>query len=359
MELLNLLPKKLIFFIAPVSFFLLASCGSYQYSGYEDGIYGETNRGYESQNENATQDSNSSYYKNLFAEEAALYGEVLSESTIFTDADSYTSTGNYEADGQQSNYAGGQAPWGNDPDTYTVNIYNHGFYGGFYNPYWGGGLYAFDPFWGPGYYTPYYYRPFHHPGFYGPGFWGPSWRVGFGGYYGYPYGYGYGAYSPYMYGGGGWYNPYYSYGNRYNHFRDNVVYNTGRRGELSSYNSRSNSSALRNASDLESRSRTSSYSRSIRNLRGSNDDYGITRRTVDRNYEPRRNTTYSRTNYPTTRRSTSSDSYSRSQVPTRNSNTVRTPTSTSRSSGTVRSSSSGSSSSGRSSSGTSRGRGNN
>ena len=30
--------------MAPVSFLMLASCGSYQYSGYEnDGIYGNTN----------------------------------------------------------------------------------------------------------------------------------------------------------------------------------------------------------------------------------------------------------------------------------------------------------------------------
>jgi len=311
MKLLNLLPKKISFLLAPVSFFLLASCGSYQYSGYEDGIYGETNRGYESQNQNAPQDSNRSYYKNLFAEEAALYGEVLSESTIFTDADSYTSTGNYDAGEQQSNYTGGQAPWGNDPDTYTVNIYNHGFYGGFYNPYWGGGLYAYDPFWGPGYYTPYWYRPYHHPRFYGPGFWGPTWRVGFGGFYGHHYGYGYGGYSPYMYGGGAWYNPYNSYGNRYNNFRQNVVYNTGRRDATSSYGTRNNTSSIRNATNLDSRRSTSSYSRSIRNLRNSNDDYGVTRRSVDRNYEPRRYTGYSRDSYPTTRRSTSNNPYPR------------------------------------------------
>ena len=350
MKLFNITPKSFLFILAPVSLFLLASCGSYQYSGYEDGIYGEADRGYERQNQNATQDNNSGYYKNLFAEEAALYGEVLSESTIFTDVDSYSTTGNYQPGDDQTNYLGGQAPWGNDPDSYAINIYNNGLYGGFYNPYWGGGLYGFDPFWGPGYYGPAWYRP----GFYGPGYYGPYWRsgwnigIGFGSFYG--YGMGYGGF----YGSPFWYNPYNHYAHRYTHFRQNVAYNTGRRDAASSYMNSRNNSAVRNATALDSRNRTSSYSRSIRNLRSSNDNYGLTRRSVDRTYDPRRNSDYNTNRTINSRRT--NNTYSRSQVPTRNSGTVRS-TNTNRSSGTVRSSSGNTT---RSSGGTTtnRGRGN-
>ncbi len=347
MKLFNLTSKNFVFLLAPVSFFLLASCGSYQYSGYEDGIYGETNRTYERQNQNATQDGNSSYYKNLFAEEAALYGEVLSESTIFTDVDSYSSTGDYDPSSNQPyNYQGGHAPWGNVPDSYSINIYNTGFHGGFYGPYWGH-AYGFDPFWGPGYYGPSWYRPgFYGP--YGPRYWGSSWSIGFGGFnYGH-WGYGY-AYRPYAYGG--WSNNYY-YGSRYPVSRNNISYNSGRREAASSYSR--NSSAVRNATILENRSRSSSYSRSIRSLRGSNDDYGITRRSVSRTYDPQRRPQYN-SNNTVNRRSSST---TRNQMPTRqqNTGTMRTSSPT-QSSGTVRSSSStGRSSSG---SGTSRGRGNN
>jgi len=348
MKLFTLTTKNFIFLLAPVSFFLLASCGSYQYSGYEDGIYGETNRTYERQNQNATQDGNSSYYKNLFAEEAALYGEVLTESTIFTDVDSYSSAGDYDPESNEAyNYQGGHAPWGNDPDSYTINIYNHGFYGGFYHPYYSG-LYPYDPFWGPGFYGPSYYGH----GFYGsPRFWGNSWSIGFGGFNYSRWNYGYGPYY-HPYGYNRWYSPNYYYGSRYPVSRNNVAYNAGRREATSSYSR--NSSAVRNATILENRGRTSSYSRSIRSIRGSNDDYGLTRRAVSRTYDPRRSAEYN-TNSNVNRRS-SGNVYSRTQTPTRQQNTssVRTSVPT-QSSGTVRSSSS----TGRSSStGTSRGRGN-
>ena len=354
MKLFNTTSKNFIFLLAPVSFFLLASCGSYQYSGYEDGIYGETNRDYERQNQNATQDGNSSYYKNLFAEEAALSGEVLSESTIFTDVDSYSSTGDYDPTSNESyNYQGGHAPWGNVPDSYSINIYNTGFHGGYYGPYWGN-VYGYDPFWGPGYYGPAWYRPgFYSP--YGPRYWGSSWSIGFGGFnYGH-WGYGnYGyAYRPYAYGG--WSNNYY-YGNRYPISRRNVAYNAGRREAVSSYSR--NTSVVRNATILENRSRNSSYSRSIRSIRGSNDDYGLTRRAVSRTYDPRRSSEYNRSN--TVNRRSSSDTYSRSQAPTRHqsSGTMRR-SNTTQSSGTVRSSGSTTrSSEGTTTRGRGRGRGN-
>ena len=357
MELSNTYFKKILFFMAPVSFLLLASCGSYEYSGYEsDGIYGETNRVPQEQEQYATQDSNSSYYKNLFSEEAALYGEVLAEGAIFTDVEGYSSTGDYDpSNAEQSNYQGGNAPWGEDPDRYTINIYNSGFYNGFYNPYWGGGIYAFDPYWGPAYYG---------PGFYGPGYWGP-WGIGSRGFFPHRYGYGFGfgfAVHPFIYGGYGYYNAYNFHGYRYPHYRNNVAYNTGRRNSVSNFrDTRLNN--LRNATSLGDRGRSSSYSRSIRNLRNSNDDYGISRRTYSREYQTRSNTNSRYSTNRSVNRSTqnrSSGTYSRSSSTNRSSGTVRrsAPTrssgtttrssgSTSRSSGTTRSSSGGSSSRGR------------
>ncbi|MCM4161523.1 hypothetical protein FHG64_06740 [Antarcticibacterium flavum] len=356
--------RKLLLFLAPVSFLLLASCSSYQYTGNQDGIYGESNRtnqrGYDRQ-QNATQDnSGSSYYKNLFAEEAALYGNVLADDMIFTDVESYTSQGQYEEGAQSQGYRP-NAPWGEDPDSYAVNIYNTGFYGGWgmgmWDPFWGGAMYGFDPFWGPGFWGPGHWGPgFWGPrwgGFYGSGwgfgmgrgFWGPGWSMGFGMWGAHPF-----------FHGGGWYNPYNYYGNRYNSFRQNVAYNTGRRDAASYYQNRNRSgSSIRNAAAIDSRGRATSYSRSIRNLRGSNDNYGLTRRAVSREY------TRSNQNYNTSNRSRvfdarsnrSNNTYSR-PAQTR-SNTVRSAPTSTRSSGSVRSSGGGRSSSGGTSS---RGRGN-
>lgn len=361
--------RKALFFMAPVSFLMLASCGSYQYSGYEsDGIYGDTNRTYDrtnEQNQAASEDRNSSYYKKLFSEEAALYGDVIAEGAIFTDVEGYSSTGDYDAlSAQATNYDGGNAPWGEDPDRYTINIIDNGFYGGFYDPYFAFGLYGFNP--------NTYISPFWGPGFYGPGVWGPwgPWGITnrFYGPYHYGSGFAFGfPVHPFFYGGYGYHNPYNFYGNRYFN-RDHIAYNNGRRNSYSSYRSNQNS-YLRNATTLSDRGRSSSYSRSIRNLRNSDDDNGITRRTYSRDYQTRSsvNSPYSTNRRAETYRRSSNtnrnSNYSRQSSNTRNSATVRSNNSGSRSSGTVRSSSGSSGrSSGtiRSSSGSSsRGRGNN
>lgn len=330
MNLSNSFTRNMLLFMAPVSFLLLASCGSYQYSGYEsDGIYGDTNEvTYGETDQNATQDSNSSYYKTLFAEEAALYGDVMAEGAIFTDVESYSSTVEYDPNNPQAtNYQGGNAPWGQDPDRITINFHNHGFgfYNSFYNPYWGYG-YGYNPYWGP---------------YYGPGYWGP-WGMGYAGLYPYGYGYGYGfSIHPYFYGRYGYYNPY----NFYNHYRhdnyyNNVAYNSGRRNSTSNYSDYRREN-LRNAVSLD-RGRTSSYSRSIRDLRNSNQDGVTTRRTYSRDYESRVNADspyrssrvgdYNRT-------SRRSDGYiNTGNTRTRNSGTVRSSNSTRNSSPSVRSS---------------------
>lgn len=339
MEISKNIFKKVLFFMAPVSFLMLASCGSYQYSGYEsDGIYGDTNRPYNrvnEQNQAAGQDSNSSYYKKLFSEEAALYGDVIAEGAIFTDVEGYTSTGEYDPQtAQTTNYEGGKAPWGSDPDSYTINFIDNGFYGGFYNPYFAYGLYAFDP----------YVSPFWGPGFYGPGFWGP-WGITNRFYAPYHYGYGYAfgfQVHPFFYGGYGYYNPYNFYGNRYHHYRDNIAYNVGRRNSSPSYRSNLNS-YLRNSTTLSDRGRSSSYSRSIQNLRNS-DGNEVTRRTYSRDYQTRSNvdSPYTRRSETIRRSSNSNRSnvYSRQSSNTRSSGTVRrNNNSGNRSSGTIRSNS--------------------
>jgi len=365
MKLYNYIPKPILFFMAAVSTLLLTSCGSYQYAGTSnDGIYGDTEQVQvvvPAEIEYGTRVENGDYYKRLFEEEAALYGEVLADDAIFTDVDAYSSTENYDYNNQNSNYQGGNAPWGNDPDSYSINIYNNGFYGGF-NPYGINGLYGFDPFWGPGnFYGPYgsgFYSPFGFgPGFYSPYGYGFGYGRGFGFGHGYGYGIGFSVH-PFIYGGGGYYNPYSQYSSRQHNFRQNVAYNSGRRGTYG-YNSNRNN-AIRNASTLDNRGRSSSYSRSIRNIRNSNDEYGITRRiTSSRTYNTRSNSdgsysrsrssgTYSRSN-SNSNSNRSSSSTARSNSNRSSSPTVRSSSNSGRSSSTARSSSSGSSS--RSSSG--------
>ncbi len=319
MKLYNYISKSLYFFIAAAFTLLLSSCGSYQYTGTSsNGVYGDNEAVAYDEREYGDREENSNYYKKLFEEEAALYGEVLADDAIFTDVDSYSSTDNYDYNDQNSNYQGGKAPWGNSPDSYSINIYNNGFYGGYY-PFWRRGYYAYDPFWGPNY----FYGPFA-PGYYHPYF--PRYGIGFGF-----------TIHPYFYGGGSWYNPYHHYSHRQHYFRQNVAHNYGRRG-ANSYSTNRNA-AIRNAANLENRGRSSTYSRSIKNIRNSNDEYGITRRTSARTYNTRSNSdgTYSRSRNSSRVNSTarrSSGTYSRG-----NTSSNRSSSSTVRSSNSGRSSS--------------------
>ncbi|MDR5591844.1 hypothetical protein [Christiangramia sp. SM2212] len=357
MKLYYTLRNKLGLLFVPVAVLAMVSCGSYQYSGYEaDGIYGESRPGiWEQQDQQVNEvrpNNENSYYKDLFAQQSQMVGEVL-ESDIFTDVDSYSSNNgydNYSEVGGDVAYVGGNAPWGEDPDTYTVNIINRGgFYGGFYDGFYGayyspwrfGYGYRY-PFYGGGWFDPYW--PGNWGGF-GPYAYGaPGWNIGFGINFGYNFGYGY----------GGYYNPYYPYfyNNYYhnNYYNNRYAYNTGRR------NSRAYG---------EGPSRRNSYSDRIRSIR--NSDYGTSRvRNSVRNSDSRVYTRTSRRSepvrsYDNSRSRSSSPVYSRSSRSSSNgtyrssssrrstsssrSTTTRSSSSSSRSSGTTRSSGGRSSSS--------------
>lgn len=354
------IPKKNLVFMAPILLLLLASCGSAQYSGYEDGIYGDSNQRTTQetapveteQSQYATQDNSAgSYYKNLFAEKSAMYGE-LAENMIFTDVDDYSSSDGYEEETYQDDgigYVGGNAPWGEDPDEYTVNIYNNGF-GGFYNPWRWGNPYFHGGFWA----SNFHYGGWNNPFFWdtwgwGNPYWGSAW--GYGPYWGSRFGFGFGFGGMYggMYGPGrwGWANNYWGVGRNYYH-RD-VAYNAGRRNSYGDYTN--------TRRDANVSTRNSSYSRSIRNIRSrSNEDGTIRRAAVNRNDNSRIYSRSTRTSQParvnsqTNRRSNSiynnsrsnrsNNTYNRSSSPTRSSGTMRS-SSPARSSGTVRSSGGG------------------
>ncbi|MFD1096725.1 hypothetical protein ACFQ3Q_13270 [Salegentibacter chungangensis] len=347
--------------MVPVLLLLLASCGSYQYSGYEnDGIYGDTNgerpAEYEqSQNANQQKETNrNSYYKNLFAEKSAMYGE-LAEGAIFTDVEDYSSSRDYEDEEyqeDQTTYSGGYAPWGNDPDQITINFYDNGFYSPwyytFYNPYyypyygynyWGSFGYP-APF--PGHYT-YWHNRFGYRGYYGHPYWGSSIGFGFGFTYNPFFRYNYGRYFG---------SHFYSNYHRLYSYR-NVAYNTGRRNSYSDY---SNANQRRTAYS-DARSRNSSYSRKIREIRDSRSsgNYDSSRRRSAVRSSDNNTRTYSRTSRrtesPRTYRSSNqrrSSDYNRSSRSSRSERNY-SPSRSTRSSSSVRSSGSSSRSSGSSS----------
>ncbi len=343
MKLYYIFKNKLSLLFIPVVLFAFASCSSYQYSGYEaDGIYGEPRPGILEREQPETTEvkpnNNNSYYKNLFAQQSEMVGEVL-ESDIFTDVEDYSSNDgydNYSEVGGDVAYIGGNAPWGQDPDTYTINIYNNGFYGGFYSPWRYGYGWNYHPYYG-GWYDPYY------PGYwggYGPyayGYGRSYWNLGFG--FGFGYGYGFGRY-------------YYPYNFHHHHYyyNNHISYNRSGRYSQPSYRT--------------GESRRSSYSRSIREIRNSRSSEDYTSR-VQRSANSRDNSrVYTRTNRRSEpSRSYESNSRTRSSSPvyqrsSRNSNNrtyQSSPSRRSNSSGTrsssVRSSSSSSRSSGTRSSG--------
>ena len=347
-KLLNV--RSLLFAVS--SLFLLASCSSYQYAGYDnDGIYSSSSQG-EAYTANDYEESyeDALYYKNLFGQKASEFEAVPESGAIFTDVESYSS-GQYEenmfgAEGLE--YEPGRAAWGTDPDEIAVNIYNHNpFYSPFYHgfgfgyPYYGG---FYDPFWGPRYHRFGFYDPFWygHPYAFNSWRWNIGWGFGWGGYYGY----------------GNRYSPYFPYGGYYNNYpfynRRDVAYNAGRRDSYSN--------VYRNRQvNAESRvSRIQGYS-NTRNVRAAGTRVNDSRTYQTRSTRVRSSSTRSNDAYrsATQRRSVPAvrgRSYENSRPAVRSSRSSRSNNSSYRSSTQTRSSSGGTRSS---SSRSSRGRGGN
>ena len=265
MQLYNFLLVKRSILLIMFSVFIF-SCGSYQYSGnINDGIYDENkNVAYQ---KDVVQDAvyddktKNSYYQTVFTEKAMEYEEVkpLNDS-IFTDVENYQSV--VENDSINNNYA----PWGEDIDHLTINLYrgpayssirwsrlwnypiwlnNYGYgYGSAWNN-WG---YGYNNYW----LAPYMYP---HGGFYN-NFYSPFHGWGWG----YGYGYGYGFYHPY-------YNrPHYYYNSYWGRDNASIAYISGGRGSRNATSSRSGYS---NSSSRSGYSNNSSIGDRVNNLSSS------------------------------------------------------------------------------------------
>ncbi|WP_228850818.1 hypothetical protein [Aegicerativicinus sediminis] len=287
----NYLKNRSFWMVAIGSLFLLVSCGSYQYVGYDnDGIYGTRGVVYEEEPNNVTTDASSaSYYSTYFGEKEQQYDYITQGGNeVFTDIDSYQ--GDYNEELDSLSYKSGYAGWGyNEPSSISINIYNRplwnnwgwGFgygYGGFYNPW-----FYNDWAWGYGY--------GYYPGY---RFYGPNW------FYNRPFWGGIG------FGFGNWYPNYYNnfYYNR-PYYNNRVVYQPGRRGYTSgNYSSRNyNNSTINRRSSAVSRNvngtmRTRQTNRAISRLdpNSRENNYGIqSRRSYSmrngnvRSYDSRRN----------------------------------------------------------------------
>lgn len=317
MQFINYLKSKLPFYVALSFTFILASCGSYQYVGYDsDGIYGSEDVTYRQDTYNETPANyNSGYYKNYFAEKSQQFEHIPEDDVIFTDIDSYQ--GNYD-ELQDSTYVSGYSGWGDVSNEITINVrpsYASSFW--WYRPYsWNNWYYPYDYFgWDYFGYSPFWYSAYNWHSPY-------AWYGGF-------YGYGSWYFSPY------WHHRNYYYGNRYYggyYGSRNIAYNATRRGSLSSYSAnytsnRSTTSLNRRGSSVITRpnnaiSRSRINSNTTIKRRGQNDGLrprtDFNRRTNSSSVRPRVNSTtrpnISSRNFSSSRRSNNSPSINRSST---------------------------------------------
>ena len=358
-QLLNI--RALLF--GPLAVLVLASCGSYQYAGYDhDGIYSNGTavaQEYTEEDQTETYD-NALYYQQIFSRQADQFETIAeSESAIFTDIDSYSSGTYQEEEYDDEGYPIAHGGWGNEVDEISINIINRPFA---YHSY-----YTYSPYYDPFFVSDYWWN---HGWGYGFPYYSPGFRFHYS-----PWGYGshyagYWGYSNWGYGYNHWG---YNYRHPYQIFgvvpARNVAYNSSRRNSSIDYNQgATRSSYLNNSRDYRNSDDTRSYrnSRNVRATSRSNRDYTITRST--------RVSSDSRASGRTTRvespqqvrsnRSTSTRDYTpavRSRNETYTPQQVRSSSSTRSSSGNYRSSSSSSSRSSGTTSGSSRssrGRGN-
>ncbi|MEM9681257.1 MAG: hypothetical protein AAF901_13120, partial [Bacteroidota bacterium] len=129
--------KKLPLIVAVTSLFVLTSCGTSQYASYDnDGIYASSQD--QPVEEVAQVDTNSNYYENYFAETSQEVSDIMGESEIFTDVDSYQSDDYVEKANDTIDYTVGRAGWGDVNDEVNITFVNNGW--GWNNPWlWGPG----------------------------------------------------------------------------------------------------------------------------------------------------------------------------------------------------------------------------
>lgn len=316
MQFNNYIKTKLPFFVALSFTFVLASCGSYQYVGYEsDGIYSDSESTYEeaatAQPETAvTYTEDNSYYKNYFNEKVNQYSDIPEdESVIFTDIESYE--GDYSDENQQEGVQNEYVGWGQASNNVTINYIDNSW--GFYDPW------LWNSAWGYGYgWNSWRYNNWG----WNAGYVGFGW--GWNNYWGYNnWGWGYSNYwcPPGFHG--------YYYNNR------NLAYNSGRRGSVLAYTNR-NSISRRNSNIY--RRNTSAVSRRGSTTRNNS----ATRSTVRRNNTSTRSNNSSVRPRTNTRSNSSRVTRPRSSSTRSNSSRMTTPrssrSSSARSSGSSRSS---------------------
>lgn len=321
-------------FFGPLAL-VLASCGSYQYAGYDhDGIYSNGTSVAERYTEDDHTESyeKSLYYQQVFSQKADEFGQMAQGSAIFTDIDSYSS-GTYQGEYVETQGYQAYGGWGDQADEIAINIYNdpfiyppyYSYYGHYYHPFsaWNYGYGYHHGY--PWYYSPWHYSPWRYGG-YGPwGYASVGWGYGYG-HWGYGYNnWGYGNYRPY-------YNNYYNV--------NNVSYNNSRRYSASDY---SNSAIRRSDATTSRRYNNSSNVRAnrsyndntvTRSTRATNENRTYRTRNSDSSpvYRSTRSTERTGTYTPATRSRTESYTPSRS-TRSNNSGTYRS-SSPVRSSGT-------------------------
>jgi len=82
------LKYRLRLLFLPAILLALSSCSSYQYSGYEtDGIYSQSRPGIWEQDETQTTqvkpNNSNNYYKNMFAQQSDMVGEMLQNDIFY------------------------------------------------------------------------------------------------------------------------------------------------------------------------------------------------------------------------------------------------------------------------------------
>ena len=263
------------------------SCGSYQSAPRDnDGIYGNgSGRKSNNQKEISTTNPQNLQYQDYFGSLTDNQQEV----EVFTDVDNYQSATN------QQEYSTGNAGWGGNSESITVNIYDNSWRYGMWNNYWYGSNYGWAFQWG---YSPWY---------------GPGWGIGWNNWYNPYYGYGWNS----------WYGPSYGYPLYPNYYPQyNYSHNAGIRGVRNDMYGRNSARTTTGRTATPIRSGDLRSTRDINTTRSTRGDVRNSTRTYNnttRSTVPSTRSTPVRT-YPSTRSTPSSTppTQTQRQAPTRN-----------------------------------------